>query len=404
MRVTQEILAQRLWTAAQNDSDLLTGLRSAYRGRFDVRDALWWRANPLAPTPSGRPDPAAELIELKAAVYCLHSVPEPLVEFVDPITLRTVRATETEHRLRQRMREQAQEDAALDAVLSAADRWTGAADAADTLDAADGLDALGGHDGHHAGATAAMGGAEPTDEVLGTEDADDSGTGGSSPKGTATQGSATRGSAAGRSLRTEFGLYPGAPRPRRRFALLLVAAGALVGALIAALLVPALAGPAELPEAAAPAADIGTGHGALGAADPQTLEQDYLRIFDEPADFADGEAPYLGAEFNHDSIRSVGAAPAEAGFGVYAARRGTGQYCIIVRNADGTGTSACAGPGTLARTGLRVNATVRGTVSVSGNPRMPVLLELYVVWAPDGSITTSSHPQADSCVASPAIC
>ncbi len=385
MRVTQEILAQRLWTAAQNDSDLLTRLRSAYRGRFDVRDALWWRANPLAPTPSGRPDPAAELFELKAAVYCMHSVPEPLVEFVDPITLRTVHATETEHRLRRRMREQAQEDAALDAALATADRWADAADAADALD-----------------------------EALGTEDADDSGAGRWRPRGPAAQesaslgsvpqDSASRGSATTRSLRTEFGFYPGAPRPRRRFALLLVAAGALVGALVAALMVQALGGSADLPGAAAPAAGIGSGPGALGAAVPPALEQDYLRIFDEPADFADGKAPFLGAEFSHDSIRSVGAAPPGAGFAVYVARRGTGQYCIIVQNADRTGTSACAGPGTLARTGLRVNATVRGTVSVSGNPSMAVLLELSVVWAPDGSITTSSHPQGDSCVASPAIC
>ncbi|TFD73350.1 hypothetical protein E3T54_16315 [Cryobacterium sp. Sr8] len=388
--MTQEILAQRLWTAAQNDSDLLTRLRSAYRGRFDVRDALWWRANPLAPTPSGRPDPAAELFELKAAVYCMHSVPEPLVEFVDPITLRTVHATETEHRLRQRMREQAQEDAALDAALATADRW---ADAADPLDGP-----------AHAHPPAALGWADPTDAALGTEDADDSGAGGWRPQGSASQGSVPGGSATARSLRTEFGLYPGAPRPRRRFALLLVAAGALVGTLVAALVVPAFFGPADLPEAAAPAAGIGTGPGALGAADPKAPEQDYLRIFDEPADFADGKAPYLGAEFSHDSIRSVGAAPPGAGFGVYVARRGTGQYCIIVQNADRTGTSACAGPGTLARTGLRVNATVRGTVSVGGNPSMAVLLELSVVWARDGSITTSSHPQGDSCVASPAIC
>ncbi|TFD49051.1 hypothetical protein E3T33_00790 [Cryobacterium sp. TMT1-2-1] len=391
--MTQEILAQRLWTAAQNDSGLLTRLRSAYRGRFDVRDALWWRANPLAPTPSGRPDPAAELFELKAAVYCMHSVPEPLVEFVDPITLRTVHATETEHRLRQRMREQAQEDAALDAALATADRW---ADAADVLDALDGP--------AQASPPAALGRADPADEGLGTENADDSGAGGWRPRGSASQGSVPGGSATTRSLRTQFGLYPGAPRPQRRFALLLVAVGALVGALVAALMVPALVGPADLPEAAAPAADIGSGPGALGAADPQALEQDYLRIFDEPADFADGKAPYLGAEFSHDSIRSVGAAPAGASFGVYVARRGTGQYCIIVQNADHTGTSACAGPGTLARTGLRVNATVRGTVSVGGNPSKAVLLELSVVWAPDGSITTSSHPQGDSCVASPAIC
>lgn len=354
--MTQEVLAQRLWTAAQKDPDLRTWLRRSYRGRFDVCDALWWRANPLSPTPAGRTDPAVELIDLKAAVYRLHAEPEPVVEFVDPITQRTVSATETEHRLRTRMREQAQEDAALDALLAAAESGTAEAGR---------------------GAAGATGVPAPA-------------------------GGSAR-SVADASGKAEPGPASGGRGRKRSFAALLVAAGALAGSL-ATLAGATLAGRPGVPNDAGPPARVSIDDQAPGPVEPRAAEPDVLQVFDEPQSFADGKVPDLGHRFVPTSIRSVGAAPAEAGYGVYVAQRGTAQYCLVVQNANRTGTNTCAGKANLARTGLRVTATVMGTVSVSGNPRMPVLLEVYVVWAPDGSITTTSHPHIDACVAAPANC
>jgi len=370
--VTREILAQRLWTAAQNDSDLRTRLRSSYRGRFDVFDALWWRANPLSPTPAGRPDPAAELIDLKAAVYRLHRDPEPLVEFVDPITQRTVYATEAEHLLRTRMREQAQEESALDAILAAAEGWTEATGAATPI----------------TGAQEPDGPDEPGTEEFGT-----------------TEPGATESVAAGPDTGEAPGTAFGAGAPWRwpRGALLLLLAGALVGAL-AALVLPPLIGPTDPAAVPVPSSTSTATPTQAGPVDPRQAELDVLRIFDEPADFPGGKVPELGIVFAQDSIRSIGPAPGDAGYGVYVARREQEQYCIVVQDADRTGTNVCADPDTLVRTGLWVNAIVKGTIAVSGSSRASVLLSLYVNWAPDGTITTISHPYADTCRAAPSRC
>ena len=61
--------AARLLTRATDDRDLRTRLRAQYHGRHDVLDALWWRAHPLCPAPSGRADPAAALDPLRRAAY-----------------------------------------------------------------------------------------------------------------------------------------------------------------------------------------------------------------------------------------------------------------------------------------------------------------------------------------------
>ena len=61
--------AGHLREAAQADAALHAVLRRDYPGRHDVLDALWWRAHPLMESPAGRPDPAAELPSLQAAVY-----------------------------------------------------------------------------------------------------------------------------------------------------------------------------------------------------------------------------------------------------------------------------------------------------------------------------------------------
>ncbi|MDY7555508.1 hypothetical protein [Cryobacterium sp. 10C3] len=72
--------AGRLREAAQADAALHEVLRRGYPGRHDVLDALWWRAHPLTETPAGRPDPAAELPELQAAVYSRARSPESASE------------------------------------------------------------------------------------------------------------------------------------------------------------------------------------------------------------------------------------------------------------------------------------------------------------------------------------
>jgi hypothetical protein len=114
---TRAATAERLWTGSQSDAGLLADLRTAYRGRFDVVDALWWRAHPLVPTPSGVTDPAAELETLAAAVYSRGSALEPLVDFVDPVSGRTVRATENGRRLRMLTIALAEDAIALDTAI-----------------------------------------------------------------------------------------------------------------------------------------------------------------------------------------------------------------------------------------------------------------------------------------------
>ncbi len=134
--MTGETLARRLWTAAQTDQGLLTRLRVTYRGRFDVLDALWWRAHPLTLSPGGQPDPASGLADLQAAVYSPAASFEPLVEFVDPITGEAVHATENAHRLRKLMQELKQDAATLDFTLERLSDWTD--DAAGSRGASDG--------------------------------------------------------------------------------------------------------------------------------------------------------------------------------------------------------------------------------------------------------------------------
>lgn len=109
--------AETLWTDSQSDADLLADLRAAYRGRFDVLDALWWRAHPGVPTPGGVPDPAAELDTLSASVYSKGSTSEPIVDFIDPETNQPVRTTEDGRRLRLLTLQLAEDSAALDAAV-----------------------------------------------------------------------------------------------------------------------------------------------------------------------------------------------------------------------------------------------------------------------------------------------
>ncbi|WBM80938.1 hypothetical protein KIV56_06495 [Cryobacterium breve] len=101
--MTSESVALRLHAEASADAALASALRAAYRGRHDVLDALWWRAHPLAVTPGGRPDPAAELPRLQSAVYAR---PGP-----------TGSAVESERRLHALTAQLRQDESDLDAVL-----------------------------------------------------------------------------------------------------------------------------------------------------------------------------------------------------------------------------------------------------------------------------------------------
>lgn len=76
----QALRTQALWDHLHSDARELAAARSVYRGSGDVLDALWWRLHPLAPTPSGTPDPCTALPALQAHVYArpvAHASPGP---------------------------------------------------------------------------------------------------------------------------------------------------------------------------------------------------------------------------------------------------------------------------------------------------------------------------------------
>ncbi len=126
--MTLKTVAGRLESAAETDPGLLIALRAAYRGRHDVRDALWWRAHPLSLTPGGRPDPLVGLGAERAAVESRSRVDGPRSEVADPDTGEPVSATGSEHRLRELSRLLAQDAAALDLVLVSFRGWPGSGD------------------------------------------------------------------------------------------------------------------------------------------------------------------------------------------------------------------------------------------------------------------------------------
>lgn len=341
--------AGRLREAAQADAALQEVLRGAYAGRHDVLDALWWRAHPLTDTPAGWPDPAAELPELQAAVYSRARSPES--------------ASEDEQRL-----------AALQLALG--------------LDTAD-LDALlGQYPALEAGALAKTGPFLParvrkvplsdpdtrTFRTLAEGGAD-------AAVGTAA-GHGPEASAAPRRLR---GLRAGA----------LVLAGAAVGVLaLLVLQASGLAGATDASGGATPTA------GASETAGPAASAGNLLGVFDQPEFVPDDTTPALGGEYT--SVHSLFGPVLETGlpYSVFAARLRDDQYCLILRNADLTGTSACTTLDELAGSGLHLNATVMGSLGTAGP--LPVsdtydqLIDVSVDWTADGMSSSSGpHPSAD---------
>ncbi|MET4781402.1 hypothetical protein [Glaciihabitans sp. UYNi722] len=119
--------AQRLLT----DPEMLARLRDIYRGRHDVADALWWRANPGAASPMGRPDPSDALDPLRRAVFSREGASATMVETDDPLTGERVQITKDALSLRMAERTIRDDDRALDeAILAFHPPTAGAAEAA----------------------------------------------------------------------------------------------------------------------------------------------------------------------------------------------------------------------------------------------------------------------------------
>lgn len=356
-RVTGETLAQRLWTAAQTDVGLLTRLRVTYRGRFDALDALWWRANPLTPTPAGVPDPAAGLAALQAAVYSPAAASEPLVEFVDPITGESVHATENEHRLRELMQQLNRDAAALDFTLERMSDWS-----------------------ENVGRSRR--GAVPREGSFSGDRPDREPGPGTNPRP---------------DLPTAAD--PAAVAHRRRTPLLLLvgfAAGAAMGAGVAMATID-LRGTRATPGPTA------------SQASASVASRDFLKIFTQPAEFPEGKVPDLGPEYVQDSIRRIpDPAATAAGYEVFVARRSVDRvnvdrrnadrldadrFCIILRNPDEKTRIACADHRTISATGLRLDAVLLGNPPTLETPESPYVVDVTVIWAPDGTLTADFVPR-----------
>lgn len=350
-----ETLAQRLLAAAHTDPGLLTRLRVTYRGTLDVLDALWWRVNPLLPTPEGRGDPALKLADLQAHVYSRHVESEPIVDFVDPFTGHLVVGTERERELRRLSHTLAQNGAALDVMLERMRDWSEPIPADDA------------------------------DAVTPVADPDRS----SDPSWVLDPTWVAANSGATPPQWEDAS--PGPPPPRTRATAATFLIGAVIGLSAGVFTTMGIQATAGAPDSdRAGASSTGTPVGPAS-------DTNVLRVFDDPAQFPGGTPPDLGPEYPVESIRSVfGPAPAGDGFGAYVARRGTAQYCIVVTESDRTGSSACSTKGDIERSGLHLKAVVSLAELRSPTDETPTLLSVFVSWLPDGSIVTGSTPVAQA--------
>ncbi|TFD50189.1 hypothetical protein E3T55_09790 [Cryobacterium frigoriphilum] len=347
--MTQDPLAQRLWLAAQTDAGLLTRLRVNYRGRCDVLDALWWRFRPLTPTESGQPDPAVDLAELQARVYSREGLNEPVIEAFDQRAGTTVSATAHEHRLAALRARLTQDAAALDALLERMRDWTPEQAADESPPRFKPAAVL----GTARESETAPYPVEPTE-----------------PPTPPTPG-------------TPAELAQLAPLSRPVFFALGLVLGVVIGTAgaIGTLGEGDSAGQGDSANAVA-----NQSGGTVSAS-----SSDVLQIFEEDTDWADGGPPDLGREFEPDSIRSVlGPAPIGTGYGVYVAQRGTAEYCIVVQDADQSGSTACATARTIATSGLYLHARVWSPPEPADNA---VLLQVYVSWSSTGAVIAGSSPR-----------
>lgn len=125
-----------------------------------------------------------------------------------------------------------------------------------------------------------------------------------------------------------------------------------------------------------------------------------LRIFEVTPEHATstglaGSILDLGPEYRPESIRAALTTPPLAGnFGVYAAQRTDGRYCLVEQDQDGSGSSAaCATADEIARRGLHLGATVTGAM-VAGST--PTTFDLDIDWFPTGSIGARAVPHGST--------
>ena len=368
--MTSESVAQRLHAAASADAALASDLRAAYRGRHDVLDALWWRAYPLTATPGGRPDPAAELPRLQAAVYARPGPDGSLVE--------------SERRLGDLTARLRQDDADLDAVLLLFPDGTLPASSPGAPHSAGSPRAPGGHggssapgapnapDGHGSSGAPSTPGAPGTPGGPGTPGAPGAhgGPGGPCVSGAPVGTSDADGSAQpARALRG----------PTRRRGVLLVAAGVLVGG-IAVAAVSTL-----LPH--------GGGAGGPGAEAAVSASPGLLALYDQPQ-IPDQTTIDLGPEFRRDSIHAM-FVERETSSVVYVARRGEDLYCVILRAQGQQGASVCVGLAELARRGLNLTATVPVNPFTLGKDSLEpagALADVTIRVSTDGVVSSDTAP------------
>ncbi len=128
--------------------------------------------------------------------------------------------------------------------------------------------------------------------------------------------------------------------------------------------------------------------GAVGAAEAAAA----LRVFGTTPHWPGDQPPHLGLEYDPDSIRSVLGPPPGAGYGVYVARRGSAEYCLIVQDADGTGNSSCATLNTIVRSGLHIRALVWSPRSEGVEPR---IVQVFANWLATGEVLAGASPRAE---------
>lgn len=344
MRGRVNNLALQLRAAAERNDALRADLDQEFatligtnRDAHDVMDALWWAAHPLQPTPAGEIDPAVHLVELQSSVFSRAAMPEPTLERTEAGS--TVRATASEHRLRQLTVHLA---ARADAVAQLLERFgtdltdAGATTMAVTKDLASGVAAPPPADGS-------------TNAV--TDD------------------------------------RPLAGRVRWRSILLAagVAAGVL-GTLGAQALQQGIM--ATFENGSSATAGPSSAENTPGVLPNEAAVGAIAGLFDQPVDPSAGELADLGPSYS--MVRPSGLTP-RGSYGIYLARLGSGPYCLVVQQVDLTATSICAAASEIAENGLRLNAVVLGTLDPEATgPR--VLLDLTATWLADGMVMSSTSP------------
>lgn len=313
----------QLRTTAEQDTALHAALQQDFAAQTgtdgDVLDALWWAAHPLQLTPTGVPDPAGQLAPLQAAVFSRSAAAEPQVERTeDGLTLR---ATASEHRLRQLERDLRLRAQAVHTLLA---RTT----PTEMTDASV-LPVV----------------PQPSDTPLGTHH-----------------------------------------RLRVPWRALLISVGVVAGVL-GTLSIHALQ------QAVAPTTADGASMSRQTPA-PTTTSPDptdaeiraITDIFDDRADPGDADLADLGPAY--EVVRTLGIPPRET-YGVFLAKRGTDQYCLVLQEVDLTASSTCAKANDIAQDGLQLQAVVLDTFRFEENSPLE-LLDLTVNWQADGSVATSS--------------